>query len=163
MTKCLIIGSGIIGLTTAYELSKAGHRVTIIDNDKNGKASKSAAGLLFPLNPWNNSKNMQKLCMAGHQEYNNFFNILNNKEKNEIGFEKKNLIIFGENIDFAKNWYQKNYNIKFNYTKKKLNTIERNIKESHKNFLEIENINVINPQKLLNYLKHILIKKKCRI
>ena len=47
MTKCLIIGSGIIGLTTAYELSKAGHRVTIIDNDKNGKASKSAAGLLF--------------------------------------------------------------------------------------------------------------------
>ena len=102
---------------------------------------------------------MQKLCMAGHQEYNNFFNILNNKEKNEIGFEKKNLIIFGENIDLAKNWYQKNYNIKFNYTKKKLNTIERNIKESHKNFLEIENINVINPQKLLNYLKHILIKK----
>jgi urocanate hydratase len=59
-------------------------------------------------------------CRA--QEYNNFFNILNNKEKNEIGFEKKNLIIFGENIDLAKNWYQKNYNIKFNYTKKKLNT-----------------------------------------
>ena len=159
MTKCLIIGSGIIGLTTAYELSKAGHKVTIIYNDKNGQASKSAAGLLFPLNPWNNSKNMQKLCMAGHQEYNNFFNILNNKEKNEIGFEKKNLIIFGENIDLAKNWYQKNYNFKFNYTKKKLNTIERNIKEFHKNFLEIENINVINPQKLLNYLKHILIKK----
>ena len=31
MTKCLIIGSGIVGLITAYELKNSGCDVTIID------------------------------------------------------------------------------------------------------------------------------------
>ena len=49
MTKCLIIGSGIVGLITAYELKNSGCDVTIIDKQKPGQASMSAAGILFPL------------------------------------------------------------------------------------------------------------------
>ena len=73
MTKCLIIGSGLVGLTTAYELNKQGHKVTIVDNNQKGQASKAAAGLLYPLSPWLNSERMQELCINGHQEYNKFF------------------------------------------------------------------------------------------
>ena len=89
MTKCLIIGSGLVGLTTAYELIKQGHNVTIIDNSQKGQASKSAAGLLYPLSPWSNSRYMQEICISGHQEYNSFFKNLSINEQKEISIEKK--------------------------------------------------------------------------
>ena len=69
MTNCLIIGSGLVGLSTAYELQNSGFNITVVDNENDGQASKAAAGLLFPLSPWKNSKYMQDLCISGHQEY----------------------------------------------------------------------------------------------
>ena len=89
MTECLIIGSGIVGLITAYELRKSGCKITVIESRRSGQASKSAAGILFPINPWENKKNMQDLCIAGHKEYNLFFSYLSKKEQDKIGFEKK--------------------------------------------------------------------------
>ena len=50
MTECLIIGSGIVGLVTAYELRKSGCKITVIESQRSGQASKSAAGILFPIN-----------------------------------------------------------------------------------------------------------------
>lgn len=158
MTKCLIIGSGIVGLTTAYELNKTGHQVTIIDNQSTGQASKSAAGIMFPLNPWKNTKYMQDLCISGHEQYNNFFNTLSIKDKREINFEKKNLLIFGNDIESAKNWYMEKPVINSSYIKKNLNSREKFIKEFHKNFLEIENINTLDPRKLINFLRNALLK-----
>ena len=94
MTKCLIIGSGIVGLITAYELKKSGCDVTIIDKQKPGQASMSAAGILFPLEPWENKKYMQDLCIAGHNEYNKFFKNFTPLEKEKIGYEKKSILLF---------------------------------------------------------------------
>ncbi len=59
MARCLIIGSGLVGLSTAYELKKNGFDITIIDDEKPGQATKSAGGILFPLSPWENSKYIQ--------------------------------------------------------------------------------------------------------
>ena len=56
MTECLIIGSGIVGLITAYELRKSGCKITVIESRRSGQASKSAAGILFPINPWEKKK-----------------------------------------------------------------------------------------------------------
>ena len=92
MTECLIIGSGIVGLVTAYELRKSGCKITVIESQRSGQASKSAAGILFPINPWENKKNMQDLCIAGHKEYNLFFNYFSKKEQDKIGLEKKDLL-----------------------------------------------------------------------
>ena len=39
MTKCLIIGAGIVGLTTALELKRNGYDVTILDAEKEGRSS----------------------------------------------------------------------------------------------------------------------------
>ena len=61
MTKCLIVGAGIVGLSTAYDLKKKGFDVTIVDNNKKGQSSRAAAGILFPLSPWENLKYMQEL------------------------------------------------------------------------------------------------------
>lgn len=48
----LIVGGGIIGLTSAYFLAKAGLKVTVIDRQEFGKeASWAGAGILPPGNP----------------------------------------------------------------------------------------------------------------
>lgn len=153
MTECLIIGAGIVGLSTAYELKKQGYKVTVIDGDKIGKSSQSAAGILFPLSPWENSKYMQNLCISGHNEYNIFYKNLNLQDKKKISFEKKNLIIFGKNINLARNWYKKNNFVDSSYYDNKLNLIEKNIKEVYKNYLVVKNINILNPLSLINFYK----------
>ena len=99
MTKCLIIGAGIVGLTTALELKRNGYDVTILDAEKEGRSSRSAAGIMLPLSPWKNSKKMQDLCASGHQEYYKFFNNLSNEDKKIILYDKKNILIFGDNLE----------------------------------------------------------------
>lgn len=162
MTECLIIGSGIVGLITAYELRKSGCKITVIESRRSGQASKSAAGILFPINPWENKKNMQDLCIAGHKEYNLFFNYLSKKEQDKIGFEKKDLLLFGKKIGLAKKWYEDRKDIKSEFNNKNVNTIEKNIKEYHKDFLKISDINVINPEKFIIFLKNLLLKDGVR-
>ena len=159
MTKCLIIGSGLVGLTTAYELNKQGHKVTIVDNNQKGQASKAAAGLLYPLSPWLNSERMQELCINGHQEYNKFFENLSLYERRKMSNEKKNLIVFGKNLDFAKKWYKKMNFIKTEYHEKKINTIEKNIKELFQDYLLIKDVNTVNPKFLIEFYKEKLKNK----
>lgn len=49
MKNCIIIGGGIIGLSSAYYLAKAGHRVTIIDKtDMTDGCSFGNAGMIVP-------------------------------------------------------------------------------------------------------------------
>jgi len=50
MTDCLLVGGGIIGLSLAYELSRRGVTVTIVEQGEwGGQASSAAAGMLAPL------------------------------------------------------------------------------------------------------------------
>ena len=47
MTKCLIVGAGIVGLSTAYELKKKGFDITIADNNKIGQSQEQQQGYYF--------------------------------------------------------------------------------------------------------------------
>src|SRR5690606_7328808 len=52
-TDILIIGAGIAGLLTAWELARAGRRVAVLERDQPGReASRAAAGILAPLPSW---------------------------------------------------------------------------------------------------------------
>ena len=47
--KVAVIGGGIIGLSTAYYLNKAGHKVTIFDQgDLQNNCSSGNAGMIVP-------------------------------------------------------------------------------------------------------------------
>ncbi|PKP39696.1 MAG: amino acid dehydrogenase, partial [Bacteroidetes bacterium HGW-Bacteroidetes-13] len=49
MKTCLIIGGGIVGLSTAYFLHRQGHQVTLVDqSDMSSGASFVNAGYLTP-------------------------------------------------------------------------------------------------------------------
>ena len=108
MTNCLVIGAGIVGMTTALKLAENGKNVTILDCKNKGQASNNAGGILFPLSPWNDSKFMQELCISGHDEYNKLFLRLSGDKKKSINFTKSNILIFGKNLISASKWYRNN-------------------------------------------------------
>ena len=45
MTNCLVIGAGIVGMTTALKLAENGKNVTILDCKNKGQASNNAGDL----------------------------------------------------------------------------------------------------------------------
>ncbi len=51
--KILVLGAGIAGVTTAYELARAGHEVTVIDREAEPASftSYANAGLIAPQPP----------------------------------------------------------------------------------------------------------------
>jgi len=48
--KAIVLGAGVVGITTAYYLAKAGHQVTVVDRQKEaaGETSYANAGLIAP-------------------------------------------------------------------------------------------------------------------
>ena len=162
MIKCLIIGAGIVGLTTAIELEKNGYDVTIIDAKKEGRASNAAAGIMLSLSPWENSKKMQDLCASGQQEYSKFFNTMSYEDKKIISYDKKNILIFGDNLERSKKWYHKDNYIESNFFEKKLNTVEENIRGEYENYLKVKGIYIIDPVSLILYYKKKLKQKNIK-
>ena len=53
MIDCAVVGGGVIGMFTAWELTRSGLRVAIVERGKlGGEASWAAGGMLTPLCPW---------------------------------------------------------------------------------------------------------------
>ena len=66
----LIIGGGIIGLTTALELKQRGFSVVVLERNQPGEgASGAAGGILSPLRPWQNSDRLTQLCTLSLSRY----------------------------------------------------------------------------------------------
>ncbi|MGB8337676.1 MAG: FAD-dependent oxidoreductase [Burkholderiales bacterium] len=66
----LIIGAGVIGLSTAYELSLSGASVVVIDKGQAGReASWAGAGILSALLPWEYSVSVNRLTSLGADMY----------------------------------------------------------------------------------------------
>ncbi len=66
----LIIGAGVVGLTTALSLHQAGLSVTVVDRQRPGQESSWAGGgILSPLYPWRYPDSVTKLSLLGQQSY----------------------------------------------------------------------------------------------
>ncbi len=53
LPDCLVIGGGLIGCLSAYELARAGARVAVVERGEIGReASWAGAGILSPMFPW---------------------------------------------------------------------------------------------------------------
>ena len=65
---CLIIGGGVIGLSIAYQMSREGRRVRVIDRNLPGReASWAGAGILPPANPLTAVHPLEKLRGLSHE------------------------------------------------------------------------------------------------
>ncbi len=66
----LIVGGGIIGLFTAWELAQAGHKVAVLERGELGReASWAGGGILCPLYPWRTPPRVQAMALDGHRRY----------------------------------------------------------------------------------------------
>ncbi|MED1794817.1 glycine oxidase ThiO [Brevibacillus nitrificans] len=70
MSDCLVVGGGIIGLSLAYELSRRGMSVTLVEQGEwGGQASSAAAGMLAPLKEFSVPGTMVELGMESLRLY----------------------------------------------------------------------------------------------
>ena len=70
MKDALVIGGGIIGVTTALELQQRGLKVTLLEKVRPGAGATGAAGgILSPLRPWRCNAAMTTLCALSLPRY----------------------------------------------------------------------------------------------
>ena len=66
----LILGGGIIGLSTALELARDGAHVTVVERGvAGGESSWAGGGILSPLLPWHYAAPVNQLCNLGNVLY----------------------------------------------------------------------------------------------
>ncbi len=72
-TDCIIVGSGVAGLSSALRLAKAGWRVTVLEREEIGReASWAGGGILCPLYGWRYPEPVMRLAAAGMAQYRRF-------------------------------------------------------------------------------------------
>lgn len=69
MQKIIVVGAGILGASTAYQLSKRGAEVIIVDRKHKGQATDAAAGIICPWLSQRRNKAWYKLAKEGARFY----------------------------------------------------------------------------------------------
>ncbi|MEC3035051.1 FAD-dependent oxidoreductase, partial [Bacillus thuringiensis] len=72
MKSYIVVGSGILGASTAYHLAKAGANVTIVDRQQLGQATDAGAGIVCPWLSQRRNKAWYKIVKGGARYYSSF-------------------------------------------------------------------------------------------
>ncbi|MFT8323358.1 MAG: FAD-dependent oxidoreductase [Bacillus sp. (in: firmicutes)] len=88
MKKIIVIGGGILGASTAYELAKRGAEVIIIDREDNGRATAAAAGIICPWISQRRNKRWYRLAREGAKYYPNLIEELAKYKEFSTGYAK---------------------------------------------------------------------------
>jgi len=88
MKKFIIIGSGILGASTAYHLAKSGVEVTVIDRKDAGQATDAAAGIICPWLSQRRNKAWYALAKGGATYYTSLIQQLEEDGETETGYRR---------------------------------------------------------------------------
>ncbi|WP_238654970.1 NAD(P)/FAD-dependent oxidoreductase [Paenibacillus piscarius] len=69
MSKIIVIGAGILGASTAYQLAKRGAEVVVVDRQDPGQATDAAAGIICPWLSQRRNQAWYRLAKAGARFY----------------------------------------------------------------------------------------------
>ncbi|PAD76917.1 MULTISPECIES: NAD(P)/FAD-dependent oxidoreductase [Paenibacillus] len=86
MKKVIVIGAGILGASTAYQLAKMGAEVTIMDRQDAGQATDAAAGIICPWISQRRNKAWYRLVKAGARFYPELIAELEREGEMETGY-----------------------------------------------------------------------------
>ena len=102
----VVVGGGIIGMTTARELAIRGANVALIEKGELGKeASWAAGGILSSMRPWTENSSSAELSEHGKLHYPSFIEALINEAGIDPEYVKSGLIIIeAEHVNDINHW-----------------------------------------------------------
>ncbi|MBT2765335.1 FAD-dependent oxidoreductase [Paenibacillus sp. ISL-20] len=99
MKKVIVIGSGILGASTAYQLAKMGAEVHIIDRKDKGQATDAAAGIICPWLSQRRNQAWYQLAKAGARFYPELVKELISEGETETGYAQVGALSIHEDLD----------------------------------------------------------------
>ncbi|WP_170160267.1 NAD(P)/FAD-dependent oxidoreductase [Paenibacillus nanensis] len=94
----IVIGAGILGASTAYQLAKMGAKVLIIDRQDQGQATDAAAGIICPWLSQRRNKAWYRLAKAGASFYPGLIEELTKEGETETGYAKVGALSIHEDM-----------------------------------------------------------------
>ncbi|WP_096185971.1 NAD(P)/FAD-dependent oxidoreductase [Evansella halocellulosilytica] len=88
MKSYIVIGSGILGASTAYHLATSGAQVTLIDRKDRGQATEAAAGIVCPWLTQRRNKAWYFLAKNGAKYYPDLIRRLEQDGETETGYSR---------------------------------------------------------------------------
>jgi D-amino-acid dehydrogenase len=88
MEKIIVVGAGILGASTAYQLSKKNVEVIIVDRKDKGQATDAAAGIVCPWLSQRRNQAWYQLAKAGARFYPELIEELKKQGETETGYAK---------------------------------------------------------------------------
>lgn len=90
----IVIGGGIVGLTTAYELLRLGATVTLLERNRCGsEASWAGAGILSPLLPWDYPDAVTRLTRLSNSLYPSFVEALREETGVDPEYQSSGMLV----------------------------------------------------------------------
>ncbi|WP_136605347.1 NAD(P)/FAD-dependent oxidoreductase [Paenibacillus dokdonensis] len=99
MNKFIVIGSGILGASTAYQLAKMGADVLIIDRKDKGQATDAAAGIICPWISQRRNQAWYRLAKAGACFYPGLIEELKNEGETETGYAQVGALSIHQDLE----------------------------------------------------------------
>lgn len=102
MKKVIVIGSGIVGASTAYQLTKLGAEVIIIDRQDRGQATDAAAGIICPWLSQRRNQAWYRLAKAGARFYPELIAELESDGETETGYAQVGALVIHKDLEKLK-------------------------------------------------------------
>ncbi|MDO7907954.1 FAD-binding oxidoreductase [Paenibacillus sp. JX-17] len=99
MKKVIVIGSGILGASTAYQLAKMGAEVLIIDRQEPGQATDAAAGIICPWVSQRRNQAWYRLAKAGARFYPELIRELEAEGETDTGYAQVGALNVHKDVD----------------------------------------------------------------
>ncbi|UPK46753.1 NAD(P)/FAD-dependent oxidoreductase [Paenibacillus pabuli] len=99
MKKVIVVGSGILGASTAYQLTKWGAEVLVIDRKDRGQATDAAAGIICPWLSQRRNQDWYQLAKAGARFYPGLIEELEREGETETGYAQVGALSIHTNVE----------------------------------------------------------------
>ncbi|CAH0121937.1 Glycine oxidase [Paenibacillus sp. CECT 9249] len=99
MKKVIVVGAGILGASTAYQLAKMGADVLIIDRKDNGQATDAAAGIICPWLSQRRNQAWYRLAKAGARFYPGLIEELQSEGETETGYAQVGALSIHDDLE----------------------------------------------------------------